>query len=168
VPVVTTHGMADFEDSQAWKKEGELWVHKGAGFLPYKLSGKGVFTFTVELVKGGSIFRPGKIRWCVEYIDGKNYLLSEMDRKIFWTGVIQKGNRLERKKAPHNIENPRAFTIEVDITADQLVQKVYTGNEWTTLDSFSEPGRDFTQGKFAFLIQGNDEIAISNFKFVPK
>jgi len=34
------------------------------------------------------------------------------------------------------------------------------------LDTFVEQGRDFTQGKFGFLIQGNDEIAISNFKFL--
>jgi hypothetical protein len=42
------------------------------------------------------------------------------------------------------------------------------GDEWKVLDTFAEPGRDFTQGKFGFLIQGNDEIAISDFKFLPK
>jgi hypothetical protein len=36
------------------------------------------------------------------------------------------------------------------------------------LDTFVEEDRDFTQGKFGFLIQGNDEIAISDFKFMPK
>jgi hypothetical protein len=167
-PVVVTHGMADFEDPQAWKKDGEVWVHKGSAFLPYKLPDKGIFTFTVQLLKGGSIFQAGKIRWCIQYVDSKNYLLSEMDRKNFWTGVIEKGTRLERKKAPHNIENPKAFTIQIEISPEQLVQRVQVANEWVVLDTFSETGRDFTQGKFGFLIQGNDEIAISDFKFVAK
>jgi len=165
---VVTHGMADFEDPDAWKKDGEVWVHKGAGFLAYKLPDKGVFTFTVELLKGGSIFRAGKIRWCVQYTDAKNYLLSEMDRKTFWTGVIEKGTRFERVKAPHNLDNPKAFTIQIEIAPGQMVQKVRKGNEWTVLDTFAEPDRDFTKGKFGFLIQGNDEIAISDFKFVAK
>jgi hypothetical protein len=168
VPVVVTHGMADFEEPDAWKKEGDNWVHKGAAFLPYKLPDKGVFTFTVQLLKGGSIFQAGKIRWCVQYIDAKNYLLTELDRKNFWTGVIAKGTRLERKKAPHNIENPKSFTVQLEISPDQLVQKLQIANDWVVLDTFAEPGRDYTQGKFGFLIQGSDEIAISDFKFVAR
>jgi hypothetical protein len=167
-PVVVTHGIADFEDPQAWKKDGDVWVHKGGGFLPYKLPDNGTFTFTVQLLKGGSIFRAGKIRWCVQYIDSKNYLLSEMDQKNFWTGVIEKGNRTERKKTPHSIENPKAFTIRIEVSPEQLVQTVQAGTGWIVLDTFTETGRDFTKGKFGFLIQGNDEIAISDFKFVAK
>ena len=40
------------------------------------------------------------------------------------------------------------------------------GEEWKALDTFAEPGCDFTQGKFGF--QGSDETAISDFKFLPK
>jgi hypothetical protein len=167
-PPVVASGMADFEDPQSWKKEGDNWVHKGGGFVPYKLPPKGVFTFTVELVKGGGVFRAGQIRWCLQYVDARNYLLFEMDRKNFWAGVIQKGTRLERVKAPHNLGNQKAFTIQIDVAPDRLVQKLRVGDEWKVLDTFAEPGRDFTQGKFGFLIQGNDEIAISDFKFLPK
>jgi hypothetical protein len=167
-PKPVAHGMADFEDPEAWKKDGDVWLHRGGGFVPFKLPDEGVFTFTVQLVKGGSIFRAGKIRWCVEYLDSKNYLLSEMDRKLFWTGVIQKGSRFERKKAPHNLESSKSFTIQIEITPEQLVQKLRVGEAWTVLDTFSESGRDFTKGKFGFLIQGNDEIAISDFEFVGK
>jgi len=35
------------------------------------------------------------------------------------------------------------------------VQKARGGEEWKALDTFAEPGRDYTQGKFGFLIQGN-------------
>jgi hypothetical protein len=167
-PPARASGMAEFEDAQRWKKDGDSWVHKGGGFVPYKLPPKGVFTFTVQLLKGGGVFRTGQIRWCLQYLDSKNYLLSEMDRKNFWAGVIEKGKRAERVKAPHNLENQKAFTIQIEVTPDRLVQKVRVGDEWKVLDTFVEPGRDFTQGKFGFLIQGNDEIAISDFKFLPK
>jgi hypothetical protein len=161
-PPVAASGMAEFEDAPKWKKEGDSWIHKGGGFVPYKLPPKGVFTFTVQPLKGG------KIRWCIQYLDAKNYLLFEMDRKNFWAGVIQKGQRLERVKAPHNLGNQKAFTIQIEVTPDRLVQKAQVGNQWKVLDTFVEEGRDFTQGKFGFLIQGNDEIAISDFKFLPK
>jgi len=167
-PPVVASGMAEFEDAQSWKKDGDNWVHAGGGFVPYKLPPKGVFTFTVQLLKGGGVFRAGAIRWYLQYLDPKNYLLYEMDRKNFWAGVIEKGKRLERVKAPHNLGNQKAFTIQIEVTPDRLVQKVRVGNDWKTLDTFVEPGRDFTQGKFGFLIQGNDEIAISDFKFLPK
>jgi hypothetical protein len=91
-----------------------------------------------------------------------------MDRKNFWAGVIEKGKRYERVKTPENLGNQKAFTIQVEVAPDRLTQRVRAGNDWKVLDTFSEPGRDFTQGKFGFLIQGNDEIAISDFKFVPK
>jgi hypothetical protein len=161
-PPVAASGMAEFEGAQGWKKEGDSWVHKGGGFVPYKVPPKGVFTFTVQPLKGG------KIRWCLQYLDAKNYLLFEMDRKNFWAGVIQKGQRLERVKAPHNLGNQKAFTIQIEVTPDRLVQKVRMGDAWKVLDTFVEEGRDFTRGKFGFLIQGNDEIAISDFQFLPK
>jgi hypothetical protein len=161
-PPVMASGMAEFADPQSWKKEGANWVHKGGGFVPYKLPPKGVFTFTVQLLKGG------KIRWCLQYLDSKNYLLYEMDRKTFWAGVIQKGQKLERVKAPHNLGNQKSFTIQIEVAPDRLVQKAQVGDQWKVLDTFVEEGRDFTQGKFGFLIQGNDEIAISDFQFLPK
>ena len=39
---------------------------------------------------------------------------------------------------------------------------------WLTLDSWTEAGRNFSDGKFGFYIPGNDEISISDFKFQPK
>jgi len=165
-PPIVSNGMDGFEDQAAWKKDGDTWVHKGAGFLAYKLPPKGIFTFTVDLVKGGG--RSGQIRWCLQYVDAKNYLLYEIDRKTFWAGVIEKGKRLERVKAPHNLGNPKSATIQIEVMPDHLTEKVLVNGDWKLLDTFVEAGRDFTQGKFGFLIQGNDEIAISDFKFLPR
>jgi hypothetical protein len=168
VTAPVSSGMAEFEDAQKWWKVGDSWVHKGGGFVPYKLPPKGVFTFTAELLKGGGVFRAGLIRWCLQYLDSRNYLLYEMDRKSFWGGVIEKGKRLERVKTPQNLGNQKAFTIQIEVTPDRVVQKLRVGDGWKTLDTFVEAGRDFTQGKFGFLIQGNDEVAISDFQFEAK
>jgi hypothetical protein len=168
-PVVKNGDVNDFEEAGAWKKEGELFVHKGGGFVPYKLGPRGTYTFTVELVKGGGVFRGGRIRWDVQHLDEKNYLAYEMDRKTFWAYVVEKGKKLERQKTPLQLDNGKTFTIQIEITPDHCVHKLKTGEAaWLTLDSFAEPGRNFTAGKFGFRIQGNDEIGISDFTFTPK
>jgi hypothetical protein len=167
-PPPAASGMADFEDTQSWRKDGDNWVHRGGGFVPYKLPPKGAFAFTVQLLRGGGLFRAGQIRWCIQYLDSANYLLYELDQKSFWAGVIAKGQRLERVKVPLNLGNQKVFTVRIEVTPDRLVQELRVGDQWKMLDSFAEPGRDFTRGKFGFLIQGNDEIAISDFKFQPK
>jgi hypothetical protein len=166
---VAANAMVLFEDPQSWTKEGDSWAHKGGGFVPFKPAPRGVLTFNVELVKGGGVFRAGAIRWCLQYLDSKNYLLFEIDRKNFRAWVVKNGQKLERvPKTAHNLGNQKSFAIQIDVTPDKLVQRVRGGDEWKALDNFSEPGRDFTQGKFGFLIQGNDEIAISDFKFLPR
>jgi hypothetical protein len=166
--VKTGGDMADFEDPGAWKQEGDLWVHKGAGFIPYKLPAKGVFTFTVTLVHGGSLFRGGRIRWAAQYADAKNYDLFEIDKKNFWSKVVAKGKTAERARAQHDLEKENSYTVQVEVSPERLVNKIRSGGNWVTLDTWVEGGRNFSDGKFGFLIQGNDEIGVSDFKFEPR
>jgi hypothetical protein len=169
VPVLKPGDITGFADPSSWKEEDGLWLHKGGGFVPYKLGPKGVYTFTVELVKGGGVFRGGRIRWAVEYTDSKNYLLYELDHKTFWAEVVQNGKKLERAKTQHGLENQKAFSIQVEITPEHCVHRIKNlEGQWVVLDSFAEPGRNFTDGPFGFLIQGNDEIGVSSFSFQPK
>jgi hypothetical protein len=51
---------------------------------------------------------------------------------------------------------------------DHVVHRIKNGDTWLTLDSWTEAGRNFSDGKFGFYIPGNDEISISDFKFQPK
>ncbi len=139
---------SDFEDPDAWKKDGDLWVHRGGGFVPYKLGPKGMYTFTVELVHGGNVFKGGRIRWCVQYVDAKNYLLYELDQKTFWAEVVEKGKKLERAKTQHELENQKAFTIQIEVTPEHVVHRIKNpSGQWVVLDSFAEPGRNFTAGQ---------------------
>jgi len=171
-PQVTTPvkigDLNDFEDPSAWKQEGDLWVHKGGGFVPYKLPAKGVFTFTVTLVHGGSLFRGGKIRWAFQYADARNYDLFELDKKNFSSKVVAKGRTLDRSRTQHDLDKEKSYAIQVEVTPEHLVHKIRSGGNWVMLDTWAESGRDFSEGKFGFLIQGNDEIGVSDFKFEPK
>lgn len=161
--------MDDWEDPAAWKLTGGVWLHQGKGFVAYKLPPNGVFTFTVELVKGGNFLRGGKIAWCLQYIDGKNYSLYEMDNKNFWARVVTKGKTTERTHVQlKDLAKQKSFTIQIDVTPEHVVHKMFAGGEWVNLDSWAETGRNFSEGKFGFLVQGNEEIGLTEFKFQPK
>ena len=87
----------------------------------------GVYTFTVELVKGGGVFRGGRIRWCAQYVDAKNYLLFELDKKTFWAEVIEKGKKLERQKTQHQSGKRRSRSrFRSRSTPEHVVHKIKT------------------------------------------
>jgi hypothetical protein len=167
-PAPKVGGMADFEDPSGWTRDGEAWVRKGGNFVPYKLPSKGTYTFTVQLIKGGGIFRGGHIRWYVDYVDPKNYGLFEIDKKTFWAKEVTNGKSKDREKTQHGVDNEKQFTIQVDVSPDHVVHRIKNGDSWLTLDSWTEQGRIFSDGKFGFYIPGNDELGISDFKFQPK
>jgi hypothetical protein len=168
-PTPKSFGMADFEDANAWSKQGDLWVHKGEGVIPFKLPANGTFTFTVRLLRGGSLFRGGRIRWTVQYMDAKNYNLFELDRRFLSSKVIEGGKVYDRGKFEHGLnDKDMAYTVQVDVAPGQLVHRVRQGDNWLVLDTWKEPGRKFNDGRFAFLTQGSDQIGISDFEFVPR
>lgn len=162
--------MADWEEPSAWKLVNGVWLNQAKGFIPYKMPPKGTFTFTVELVKGGSIFHGGRVRWYLNYIDSKNYAQFEMDNKNFWAKVVSKGGKAQERTHTQikDLGNQKSFTIEIDVTPEHIVHKLMVGGEWMTLDSWAETGHNFSEGKFGFFIQGNDEIGLTDFKFQPK
>jgi PEGA domain-containing protein len=168
-PPPKTFGMADFEDANAWSKQGDLWVHKGEGVIPFKLPANGTFTFTVRLLRGGSLFRGGRIRWAVQYVDAKDYDLFELDRKVLSSKVIEGGKIYDRGKFEHGLnDKDMSYTVQVEISPGQLVHRVRNGENWLVLDTWKEPGRKFNEGKFVFLTQGGDQIGLSDFQFVPR
>ena len=168
-PAPKVAGVGDFEDPGAWSKQGDLWTHKGGGFIPFKPAANGTFTFAIRLLRGGSLFRGGRIRWAVQYADARNYDLFEMDRRYLYSKVIINGKVFERGKYEHGLsERDMSYTVQVESAPEKLVHSVKIGDKWLLLDTWQEPGRNFTEGKFAFLVQGNDEIGLSDFRFVPR
>lgn len=171
-PVVQTAKagtMDDWENPNLWRKEEDNYIHRGSAWIPYKLPARGTFTFTVQLQKGGNVFRAGKIRWAVNYTDAKNYALYEIDNKNFWAKVVENGKTFERAKMPHGIDSKdKSFTIRIDVMPDHVTQSIQRAGQWVVLDTWTEAGRNFSDGKFGFLVQGDDQIAISDFRFQPK
>lgn len=168
VAVAKPGTMEDFENPSAWHVEGDVWSHRGSAFLPYKLTPKGVFQFTVELVKGGGLFHGGRIRWALNYQDNKNYALFELEAKNFWAKEVVKGKTTDRAKTQLNLEKVKTFTVQMDVTPQRVVHTILIDGKWFSMDSWTDTERNFTDGKFGFLVQGDDEIAISDFKFMPK
>jgi hypothetical protein len=161
--------MSDWEDNSLWHQENGAYVHQGAGLIFYKMPPKGTFTFTVQLLKGGGFLRGGKVRWVLNYIDGKNYSYFELDNKNFTPRVVVNGKTTERDKTPlKDVEKQKTFTIQIDVTPEHIVHKLFVGGQWLNLDVWAEPGHNFSEGKFGFQVQGNDEIGLTDFKFQPK
>jgi hypothetical protein len=161
--------IADFLDPSQWHEGNGEYVHSGAAFLPYKMTPNGIFTFTVQLLKGGSLFKGGKVRWRLMYTDNRNYAEFEIDNNNFVSRVIQNGKTFERTKTRiRETERPKQFTILIDVSDEHIVHKLRQAGGWAPLDAWSEPGKRFSEGKFGFQVQGNDEIGLSDFKFQPR
>jgi hypothetical protein len=169
-PPPTTYGMMSWEDNSMWHEDNGTWTHKGAGLLFYKMPAKGVYNFTIELLKGGNLFGGGKkVRWVLNYIDKQNYDQFELDSKSFTTKVVSKGKTTERGPTKlKDLEKQKSFTIQIDVAPDHIVHKVSVGGSLVDLDTWAEPGLNFSAGKFGFLVQGDDEIGVTNFTFQPK
>ena len=158
--------MAEFDQPGLWREEDGVWIHRGAAMLTYKTAPRGTFEFTVHLLKGGNLFRGGRARWFANMIDAKNYALYEMDNNNFWGKVVDSGKTLERSKAQHK-SGEKQWTLQVEIQPERIIHRMMMNGQWVNLDVWAEQGRNFTEGKFGFLVQGNDEIGVSDFKFTP-
>jgi len=155
--------IADFEDPLQWKEDNGGYVHSGAAFLSYSMPPKGQFTFTVQMLKGA------KARWRLMYLDPRNYAQFEIDNKTFVAKVISDGKSVDRTRTPlRNLDKQKEFTISIDVAPEHIVHKLRSGDGWMPLDAWSEPGVRYGVGKFGFLVQGNDQIGLADFKFQPK
>ncbi len=162
-PQVKTGGMADWDNPGGWVKEAQWLVHKGGNFVTYRTTPTtGTFVFTAALLKGR------RLRWFVNYVDAKNYAFFEMDKKFFYRKDVTGGRTQDLGKVQHNLEQDRYYTLQIDIAPGSVVHKFSKNDRWTTLDAWSQPGRNFSSGKFGFLIQGSDQVGLSNFSFIPR
>lgn len=161
--------MEGFESQEGWmQQDNGVWRHKGGGFLTYKLPSSGAFTFAVYLVKGGNLFRGGRVRWVTDYVDAKNYVLSELDDNNLTVRDFVNGKGSDHGKFKHNVESKdKAWAIQIEISPERLIQRIQKDQQWITLDTWTKPDHNFADGKFGFWVQGNDEIGVSDFKFTP-
>jgi hypothetical protein len=157
--------MADFDDPAMWRNNADgIFTHRGQAFLTFKPNARGVFSFTAHLVRGGSVFRGGRARWFVDFTDTRNHLLFEMDDKNLWVKDVVNGRQSEKSKTEHK-QGAKVWTVQIDVNPNRVSHKMFIKGQWYNLDEYEQAGRDLSDGKFGFLVQGDDEIGVSNFTF---
>lgn len=160
----------------SWTRQDQWFQRKGGGNILYKMPHpSGSIMFTVKM-HHGHIFSGGPhLRWVVNFIDDKNFILYEMDNKYLYRTETEDGKKLPTEKFPHNIpSNAQFLNLNIQVSPKVLLQRYsLQDNVWKTLDNWdrSAPslnkgkGRNFTEGQFGFYLPGNDEVEVSNFSF---
>lgn len=141
-------------------------IRKGGGFVHYatpKIAGH--YTFRAHAHLGGFL-KHDKLQWYAGYHDSDDYVLFTIDGKHAIVRRIQDGKSKEITRVPFGADSGEWIQVEMSVKAASVSARVKgTDGLWTDLGAVSSPGRDFTQDKVGFYIPGNDEIAVSNFRF---
>ena len=155
-----TGSMDDFENPSAWHMENGMWRHRGQGFLSCKQVLQGMFTFEVQVIRGGHA------RWAVDYSDPRRYTLFELDDESLGVLDVANGKRSSVAKIRHEAHSKdHRWMLQIKVSAGQVVHSVYRDRGWAVLDTRATASG---KGRFGFLIQGNDEIALASFRFTPR
>lgn len=151
-------GIADLDGN--FTREGSAYVLKGSAVAAYKAAQtNGTFTFTVKPIRGK------RVRWMVGAKDSRNYAYFEMEKNKLTRRDVQNGNNKKLDESKFNQQDE--FQVQIDVRNGSVVHKVSIGGNWTVVDNWVDASRNFADGRFAFVVEGRDEIAISDFKFVP-
>jgi len=151
-------GMSKWDDPAAWKHEGNSFIRKGGDFVLYgDVPASGTFVFSAMLTKGHLL------QWVLNYTDPKNYVLFQMDDDNFYRTVIRNGEKADEIKVPDKGDKKSSRTLHIRVSPTELVHQIRHGDGWTVLDRWTQPGTNFSLGKFGFYIPGNDQVALSSF-----
>ena len=154
---------ADWEHPGEWKSNNGWMVHTGGNFVPFSAQpSTGTFSFSVQLLKGG-VFNKN-IKWRAAYMDEKNYVQYQLDKKGLESKVVTNGKSANRPKAESDGQEP--YTLQIEITPDSVITRMRKGEQWITLDTLMRTGAG--SGKFGFFIPGSEEVAVASFTFNPR
>ena len=162
-PPVKALGMEAWEAPSDWKQQGNLLVHTGGNFVGLKAASvEGTLEFTIALLKGR------RLRWAVHWTDSRNHALFEMDRRHFYRKDVSNGRTTDLSRIEHGLAPNSPYPFQIEVAPGSVIHRVQRGGRWEVLDAWTQPGRDFTKGRFGLLIPGNDQFGISNFSFRPR
>jgi hypothetical protein len=141
-------------------------IRKGGGFVHYstpRVSGNYSFRAHGKL---GGFLKHSKLQWYAGYHDSDDYVLFTLDGKHATVREIQDGKSTEINRIPFNADSGEWIQVEMSVKPGAISASIKsTDGTWSELGTVPTPGRDFTQDKVGFYIPGNDEVAISNFRF---
>ncbi len=157
-PVVRVGGIGDLEGS--FTRDGDAYIQKGPASVMFKSpQTNGTFTFTVKPVRGK------RLRWMLDFKDNSNYVLIEVEKNKFTRHDVTNGR--DKKADSVKIDSQDVFQVQVEVRNGALIHRLNIGGAWGVVDNWLDPARNFADGKFGFRVEGRDEIAITDFKFVP-
>ena len=142
-------------------------VRKGGGFVPYHVPRvAGHYSFLAQARKGGFLKRP-KVQWYAAYEDSKNYVLFTVDGKHASVREVRDGKSYDIARIPFSTSPNEWVQVDMQVKPNVLDARIKTPDSgWVDLGGpVAEPNQDFTKGKVGFYIAGNDELAVSHFRF---
>jgi hypothetical protein len=151
-------GMSKWDDPGAWKQDKNGFVHRGGDYVTYSaVPATGTFVFSAMLAKGH------RLQWVVNYTDGKNYVLLQIDDNNFYRSVFRNGEKTDEAKIPIKSDKKSFRTIQVRVAPNEISHQIKQGESWTPLDRWTQSGTNLAAGKFGFYIPGNDQVVLSSF-----
>lgn len=161
--VSQTMGIEAFDNPAAWISDNGWMVRRGGRYVTYRPGRTaGVFTFEVELRKGK------RVQWFAGLTDTRNYALFRLEKRQLIRLSVIDGKTKELAKLPL----PASDEFRITVAADRIVHEVRSGGAWVAVDTWTDPGRDHTNGKFGFILDEGvfgqkDEYAVRGFSFRP-
>ena len=138
----------------------------GMSFVPYhtpRVAGR--YSFQAQARVGG-FFKKGKLQWYAGYQDSENYILFTLDGKHAIVREVRNGKAAEVSKVPFNVESNQWVQVDLSVRPKSIDARVKTPDTgWSDVGAVSSTDRDFTQGRVGLYIPGNDEVAVSDFRF---
>jgi hypothetical protein len=138
----------------------------GVGFVPYHTPHvPGRYSFQAQTRVGG-FFKHGKLQWYAGYQDSQNYVLFTIDGKHATVREVRDGKTTEVNRVPFNVDSDQWVQVDLAVRAKSIDARVKTPESgWTEVGGVTSVDRDLTQGRVGLYIPGNDEVAVSDFRF---
>lgn len=156
--------MNDWDEPGAWVQDGPWLARKGGNFVTFRIQPVlGVFEFKIARLRGR------RLEWFVNFRDQRNFSLFQMEKKTFYRKDVVNGKTIDLAKVVEpRVASESEYAFQVEITATSVIHRIQRGGNWETLDTWNEPGRNFTAGRFGFRIDGGNQVGLANFVFRPR
>jgi hypothetical protein len=157
--------------SQAPQKETTLLagerIQRGGGFVIFHATnGSGRYNFSAQLKKGGGFLKKERLQWFAAYQNPKNYVLFQIDGKHLVVRDVADGKGTDMRRVPFDVDPNDWVQVEMSVRPNGIEAKVRAPNgAWQDAGTIPVEGHDPTQGKVGFLVPGNDEVSVSNFRY---
>jgi hypothetical protein len=153
---------------EGWSDEDGWQTRRGGDFVLYdKQPVAGTFRFTISPPGGGLFRRQAAIQWMANYRDVRNYVLYRLENRNLTRVVYTNGSAGSQAEKPHNLDARKETTLGIKITGDAITVTATVDGETRELDTLTQSGAGFGDGKFGFRIPSNVDFRMKDFQFTP-